>query len=59
MLEKKIDYLNARIKETLDSDEFSSHQMSYLTEEVDKTKTRLMEIEVSEFYTKLEEEIEE
>ena len=59
MREKKIDYLNASIKETLDSDEFSSHQMSYLTEEVDKTKTRLMEIEVSDFYTQLEEEIEE
>jgi len=59
MLEKKIDYLNARIKETLDSDEFSSHQMSYLTEEVDMTKTRLMEIEVSDFYSQLEKEVEE
>ncbi len=59
MLEKKIDYLNARIKETLDSDEFSSHQMSYLTEEVDLTKTRLMEIEVSDFYSQLEKEVEE
>jgi len=55
-LEKKLDYLNSRIRETLDSGEFASHQMSYLTEEVDKTKTRLMEIEVSDFYTQLEEE---
>tara|TARA_Y100000022_G_C13039289_1_gene279228 strand:+ start:49 stop:249 length:201 start_codon:yes stop_codon:yes gene_type:complete len=55
-LEKKLEYLNARIRDTLDSGEFASHQMSYLTEEVDKTKTRLMEIEVSDFYTQLEEE---
>ena len=55
-LEKKLDYLNSRIRETLDSGEFSSHQMSYLTEEVDKTKTKLMEIEVSDFFSQLEEE---
>lgn len=55
-LEKKLEYLNTRIRDTLDSGEFVSHQMSYLTEEVDKTKTRLMEIEVSDFYTQLEEE---
>ena len=55
-LEKKLEYLNPRIRDTLDSGEFASHQMSYLTEEVDKTKTRLMEIEVSDFYTQLEEE---
>jgi len=55
-LEKKLDYLNSRIRETLDSGEFASHQMSYLTEEVDKTKTKLMEIEVSDFFSQLEEE---
>ena len=54
-LDKKLEFLNARIRDTLDSGEFTSHQMSYLTEEVDKTKTRLMEIEVSDFYTQLEE----
>ena len=55
-LEKKLEYLNARIRDTLDSGEFASHQMSYLAEEIDKTKTRLMEIEISDFYTQLEEE---
>ena len=55
-LEKKLDYLNSGIRETLDSGEFASHQMSYLTEEVDKTKTKLMEIEVSDFFSQLEEE---
>ena len=39
-LKKKLDYLNSRIRETLDSGEFASHQMSYLTEEVDKTKPK-------------------
>ena len=55
-LEKKLEYLNTRVRDTLDSGEFASHQMSYLTEEVDKTKILLMEIEVSDFYTQLEEE---
>ena len=54
VLVKKIDYLNQKIEEVID--ERSSKQMDFLLNEIDTNRTKLLELEIQEYYKELEDE---
>ena len=54
VLVKKIDYLYQKIEEVID--EKSSKQMDYLQNEIDTNRTKLLELEIQEFYKEVDDE---
>ena len=54
VLVKKIDYLYQKIEEVID--ERSSKQMDFLLNEIDTNRTRLLELEIQEYYKELDDE---
>ena len=54
VLVKKIDYLYQKIEEVID--ESSSKQMDLLLNEIDTNKTKLLELEIQEYYKELDDE---
>ncbi len=54
ILTKKIDYLYQKAEEVVD--ERSSKQMDFLLNEIDSNKTKLLELEVQEYYKELNDE---
>ena len=48
VLFKKIDYLYRKIEEVID--ERSSKQIDFLLNEIDTNRTKLLELEIQEFY---------
>ncbi len=54
VLVKKIDYLNQKIEEVID--ERSSKQMDFLLNEIDTNRTKLLELEIQEYYKELDDE---
>lgn len=54
VLVKKIDYLYQKIEEVID--ERSSKQMDFLLNEIDKNRTKLLELEIQEFYKGVDDE---
>ena len=54
VLVKKIDYLNQKIEEVID--ERSSKQMDFLLNEIDTKRTKLLELEIQEYYKELDDE---
>ena len=54
VLVKKIDYLYQKIEEVID--ERSSKQMDFLLNEIDTNRTKLLELEIQEYYKELEDE---
>ena len=54
ILIKKINYLYQKAENIID--ERSEKQMEYLLSEIDKCRTRLLELEVQEQYTEIENE---
>lgn len=54
VLVKKIDYLYQKIEEVID--ERSSKQMDFLLNEIDTNRTKLLELEVQEYYKELDDE---
>jgi hypothetical protein len=54
VLVKKINYLYQKIEEVID--ERSSRQMEFLLNEIDAKKTKLLELEVQEYYKGLGDE---
>lgn len=54
VLVKKIDYLYQKIEEVID--ERSSKQMDFLLNEIDTNRTKLLELEIQEFYKEVDDE---
>ena len=54
VLVKKIDYLHQKIEEVID--ERSSKQMDLLLNEIDTNRTKLLELEIQEYYKELDDE---
>jgi len=54
VLVKKIDYLYQKIEEVID--ERSSKQMDFLSNEIDTNRTKLLELEIQEYYKELDDE---
>ena len=54
VLVKKIDYLHQKIEEVID--ERSSKQMDFLLNEIDTNRTKLLELEIQEYYKELDDE---
>ena len=54
VLVKKIDYLYQKIEEV--NDERSSKQMDFLLNEIDTNRTKLLELEIQEYYKELDDE---
>ena len=54
VLVKKIDYLYQKIEEVIDVR--SSKQMDFLLNEIDTNRTKLLELEIQEYYKKLDDE---
>ena len=54
VLVKKIDYLYQKVEEVID--ERSSKQMDLLLNEIDTNRTKLLELEIQEYYKKLDDE---
>ena len=54
VLVKKIDYLYQKIEEVID--ERSSKQMDFLLNEIDINRTKLLELEIQEYYKELDDE---
>jgi hypothetical protein len=54
VLVKKIDYLYQKIEEVID--ERSSKQMDFLLNEIDTKRTKLLELEIQEYYKELDDE---
>ena len=54
VLVKKIDYLYQKVEEVID--ERSSKQMDLLLNEIDTNKTKLLELEIQEYYKELDDE---
>ena len=54
VLVKKIDYLYKKAEEVID--ERSSKQMDLLLNEIDTNKTKLLELEIQEYYKELDDE---
>lgn len=54
VLVKKIDYLYQKIEEVID--ERSSKQMDFLLNEIDTNRTKLLELEIQEYYKELDDE---
>ena len=54
VLVKKIDYLYQKIEEVID--ERSSKQMDFLLNEIDTNRTKLLELEIKEYYKELDDE---
>ena len=54
VLVKKIDFLYQKIEEVID--ERSSKQMDFLLNEIDTNRTRLLELEIQEYYKELDDE---
>ena len=54
VLTKKIDYLYQKIEEVID--ERSSKQMDFLLNEIDANRTKLLELEIQEYYKELDDE---
>ena len=53
-LVKKIDSLYQKIEEVID--ERSSKQMDFLQNEIDTNRTKLLELEIQEFYKEVDDE---
>ena len=51
---KKIDYLYQKTEEVID--ERSSKQMDFLLNEIDTNRTKLLELEIQEYYKELDDE---
>ena len=54
VLVKKIDYLYQKIEEVID--ERSNKQMDFLQNEIDTNRTKLLELEIQEFYKEVDDE---
>ena len=54
VLVKKIDYLYQKIEEVID--ERSSKQMDFLLNEIDTNRTKLLDLEIQEYYKELDDE---
>lgn len=54
VLVKKIDSLYQKIEEVID--ERSSKQMDFLQNEIDTNRTKLLELEIQEFYKEVDDE---
>lgn len=54
VLVKKIDYPYQKIEEVID--ERSSKQMDFLLNEIDTNRTKLLELEIQEYYKELDDE---
>ena len=54
VLVKKIDYLYQKMEEIID--ERSSKQMDFLLNEIDTNRTKLLELEIQEYYKELDDE---
>ncbi len=54
VLVRKIDYLYQKIEEVID--ERSSKQMDFLQNEIDTNRTKLLELEIQEFYKGVDDE---
>jgi len=54
VLVQKIDYLYQKIEEVID--ERSSKQMDFLLNEIDTKRTKLLELEIQEYYKELDDE---
>ena len=54
VLVKKIDYLYQKTEEVID--ERSSKQMDFLLNEIDTNRTKLLELEIQEYYKELDDE---
>ena len=54
VLVKKINYLYQKIEEVID--ERSSKQMDFLLNEIDTNRTKLLELEIQEYYKELDDE---
>lgn len=54
VLIKKIDYLYRKVEEVID--ERSSKQMDLLLNEIDTNRTKLLELEIQEYYKELDDE---
>ena len=54
VLVKKIDYLYQKIEEVID--ERSSKQMDFLLNKIDTNRTKLLELEIQEYYKELDDE---
>ena len=54
VLVKKIDYLYQKVEEAID--ERSSKQMDLLLNEIDTNRTKLLELEIQEYYKELDDE---
>ena len=54
VLVKKIDYLYQKIEEVIN--ERSSKQMDFLQNEIDTNRTKLLELEIQEFYKEVDNE---
>ena len=54
ILVKKINYLYQKIEEVID--ERSSKQMDFLLNEIDTNRTKLLELEIQEYYKELDDE---
>ena len=54
VLVKKINYLYQKIEEVID--ERSSIQMVFLLNEIDTNRTKLLELEIQEYYKELDDE---
>ena len=54
VLVKKIDYLYQKVEGVID--EHSSKQMDLLLNEIDTNKTKLLELEIQEYYKELDDE---
>lgn len=52
VLVKKIDYLYQKVEEVID--ERSSKQMDLLLNEIDTNRTKLLELEIQEYYKELD-----
>ena len=54
VLVKKIDYLYQKVEEVID--ERSSKQMDLVFNEIDTNRTKLLELEIQEYYKELDDE---
>jgi len=58
-LETTLNFLYSKMALLVDDDESVQHQMAYLSEEIDLTKTKLLEIEMKIFLSTLSNEEED
>ena len=50
-LQQKLDYLQSRVRDLSSCDDVVYHQMSFLMEEMDVIRRRMLEIETYDFYS--------